>query len=152
MTATATAPKERVTNLLSAMEFVSLSADDPAVERMASEYRTRYGLPPRDPASERAEAWHGMARDGRVVAVMGDRRRERTIEITDAYFDGTVVGKAAFAAMAYAYRALLQDGGCDELVHTILYENEAHWRAIIRETGDAPYLLVFRHRRKGAQP
>jgi hypothetical protein len=134
--------------LIDAMTTVVLPADSPDIDRLVSIYREKFSLGPRDRSTERAQTWRGVSYEGKIVAVFGERVAGKLLEITDAYRDENATGLAAFASLSYGYYAMLKNGAVDQLVHTILWENEAHWRAIIRETGDPPTALVFVHRRK----
>lgn len=137
---------------------VPLAPRDPTVEKMVTEYRERFGLGPRNLATERAQAWFGIGYGHEVVAVFGERWDGNALEVTDAYYDGTRVGKIAFVSECHRYFEMLGEGGMlDMLVHTILVANEAHWKAVERKTGEGPYSLVYGpppvyvyvHRRKG---
>jgi len=145
--------------VIDCLQRVPLSPSDWIVEQMVTEYRAKFGLGPRNIGTERAHSWFGIAFGHEVVAVFGERWDGNALEVTDAYYDGTRVGKIAFVTECRRYFAMLGEGGMlDMLVHTILVANEAHWKAIKRETGQGPYSLVygpppvyvFVHRRKGA--
>jgi lauroyl/myristoyl acyltransferase len=140
--------KKRVSSVLSQMEVMQFPADEPAVTWLVQQYRDKYNLGPRNIETEKATRWLGAVYENKVVAVFGDREANRAVEVTDAYFDGSKVGKMAFAAIAYAYYNSLQNGEIDVLQHSILYENKDHWLAVWRDTGDAPDHVTFVHRRK----
>jgi hypothetical protein len=143
-----TTTKERVAALSADMETLELPADDPAVESMLMAFRDKFGLGPRDQAHERATTWRGVKYKGTTVAVFGEYLEGKRLEVTDAYYDGTLEGKIAFASMLYSYREMLNRGDIDQIAHVALYENREHWHAIVRETGDEPHALVFLHKRK----
>jgi len=145
--------------VIDCLQRLPLSPRDLVVDWMVTEYRERFGLGPRNIGSERAQSWFGIVFGHDVVAVFGERWDGNALEVTDAYYDGTRVGKIAFVHECQRYFAMLGEGGMLEmLVHTILVANEAHWKAIERATGQGPYSLVYGppqtyvyvHRRKGA--
>jgi hypothetical protein len=140
--------KERVSAIAGAQKVVTLDPDDPAIDSLMMAYRTAFGLGQRHRPSERALVWRGVLYNDKIVAVYGEHLHGRELEITDAYFDHSIEGKIAFVTMAYHYRAMLEAGEVDALVHTILYANKDHWQAIVRESGDEPYCMTFVHRRK----
>lgn len=139
-----------MTELAKHMTMVPLTADSPDVDRLVSAYRERFGMGPRTLADERAEKWSGVEFEGKVVAVYGERRHGRAVEITDAYHDESIPGTVAFAMVGLGYYNMVQEGAIDELIHTSLFANEKHWKAVMEQTGDSPYALVFVHKRKVA--
>ena len=152
---TATAHKRTfLASVAERLQVVPLESSDPSVERLVQAYRDQFGLGPRQPMTERAGQWWGGQLDGKTVAVFGDLRTRngRHVEISAGLHDGSPEGKAAYAAMAYGYYAMLERGEIDEILHACLYRNEEEWQAIVRETGDMPEMLVFIHRRKEKSP
>ena len=145
-----TTTKERVSALAADMAMVDLPADDQAVNAMIQKFRDQFDLGPRDRATERATTWRGVQFQGKTVAVFGEHLEGRRLEVTDAYYDGSLEGKIAFATMLYSYREMLNRGDIDQIAHVALYANKEHWNAIVRETGDEPHALVFLHERKPA--
>jgi hypothetical protein len=142
-----TARKTRVRQMVAEMFRVPLSPWDDSVTALVQRYRDKFGLGPRDYDTERATKWFGMIYRGGIIAVHGERREGRRMEVTDAYEDGSRVGRIAFLAASHRYVERLQAGEYDLLVHTVLYANADHWQAVVRETGNEPYALIFLHRR-----
>jgi hypothetical protein len=142
-------PRTHLDELTAQMRVEIVRADDPTVDSMVNAYRERFRLGPRVIAAERADLWRGVIYKDRIVAAFGEHTSGQMLEITDAYREESPAGLAAFANMSYHYLALARSGEVEKLVHTILFENMEHWRAIVRESGDWPFALIFIHTKKG---
>jgi hypothetical protein len=141
-------PRTHLQALIDACTITKLGASSANVTRLVQRYRDQFRLGPRDLRLERADQWYGVLYEGRIVTVIGEKWAGTTLEITDAYHDGTREGLAGFASVLYEYLARVRSGEIEALVHTCLLENDEQWKAVIRETGDAPFAFIFIHRKK----
>jgi len=136
--------------IISQFKVVETDPRAKAVRRLMGEYRIRYGLPPASEADyAAADRWTATVYQGRVIAVFGTRENGTQLVVTDAYAEPTRYGRLAMCGMWKWWQSLVDTGRKSEIDFLILAENEPAWRAVIGETKQKPYALVFRYR-KGA--
>lgn len=139
----------RVRGVLKQFRVVDTDYRAKGVRRLAAIFRQAYGLPePTEADFERATCWKATVFQGRVIAVFGEKwYSERVMEISDAYSEPTRYGRLAVYSQALWYKGRVDEGLLDEATFMVLGENKSAIAAVVRETKQLPWALIWRYHR-----
>lgn len=145
------APKDLplVRGVLKQFQVVDTDYRAKGVRRLAAIFRQAYGLPDATEADfERATRWKATVFQGRVIAVFGEKwYSDRVMEISDAYSEPTRYGRLAVYSQALWYKDRVDRGLLDEATFMVLGENKSAIAAVVRETNQLPWALIWRYRK-----
>jgi hypothetical protein len=133
----------RIANVTKDFYCFPLSADAPEVSKACADFIAKWQLPA--DSKPAAENWFGVYYKLDLLLVVGERKRDDTLEVTDLYpvTDNHRLMTMAVYATLNTYKMLLQLGVYKHMICTCLKRNVQFQNAVQRVFGIEPAAVIY---------